>query len=76
MISNRTKRNIWLAFTFIGGGIVISRVIDLMAGGDWWRLLFGTALFLVVLKIYLSYRKAVNNGNLYGPVSPFRQKKS
>ena len=47
-----------------------------MAGGDWWRLLFGTALFLVVLKIYLSYRKAVNNGNLYGPVSPFRQKKS
>lgn len=75
MISNRTKRNVWLAFTIIGGGIVISRVIDLMAGGDWWHLLSGTAIFLVVLKIYLSYRIAVKNGNLYGPVSPFRQRK-
>lgn len=75
MISNRTKRNIWLAFTIIGGGIVISRVIDLMTGGDWWRLLSGAVLFLVVLKIYLSYRIAVKNGNLYGPVNPFRQTK-
>lgn len=72
MISNKTKRNVWLTMTIINVMVVVSRTIGVLNGEDeWWKLLSAICLNLVILKLYLSHRKAVKNGNLSGPVNPF-----
>lgn len=70
MISNRVKRNIWLTLTIMGGAIMTSRAIDASTGGKWWKLLPAICIFLVALKCFLSYRKAVKQGNLFGHIDP------
>lgn len=72
MISNKVKRNIWLTLTIVGGAIIVSRVIDVMAEGEWWQLLSSVCIFLVSLKCFLSYRKAVKEGNIFGHIDPLK----
>lgn len=71
MISNRVKRNIWGAMTVVGIGIITGKAIDVATGGEWWHLLSAIVIFATSARIFISYRKAVKEGNLFGKVSPF-----
>lgn len=72
MISNKFKRNFWLTLTILGVFVVVSRIIGVTTGEDkWWELLSSICVSLVMLRLYLSYRKAVKEGNLFGHVNPF-----
>ena len=73
MLNNRIKRNIWMIMSIIMAVIVIERSIRLIKGGvEWWEPLSACAIGAVCVKIFLSYRKAVKHGNLYGVVKPFK----
>ncbi len=72
MLSNKTKRNIWLAISVVTFASVISRAINVVAGtSEWWQLFSVTIVFAIVFKCYRAYRKAVKAGNLFGKVNPF-----
>lgn len=71
MVSNRTKRNIWLTLLLMGLLSIVSRVIDVATGGKWWQLLSAIFITAMSYKAYSAYRKAVKEGNLFGPANPF-----
>lgn len=72
MLSNKTKRNIWLAISVVTFASVISHAINVAVGAaEWWQLFSVTIVFAIVFKCYRTYRKAVKAGNLFGKVKPF-----
>lgn len=72
MLSNKTKRNIWLAISVVTFASVISHAINVAVGAaEWWQLFSVTIVFAIVFKCYLANRKAVKAGNLFGNVNPF-----
>lgn len=72
MVSNKVKRNISLVLTVIGIGILAARIIDFATGGKFWPIVSALVIDCMALKIYLAYRKAVRDGNLFNKVNPFR----
>ncbi len=72
MVSNKVKRNIWLLLTINGIGVIAARIFEAITGGEWWPILSAAVLTIVTLKMYISYRKAVKEGNLYNKVTPFK----
>ena len=53
--------------------IVVERIIRFVNGSvEWWEPLSASAIGAVCTKCFLSYRKAVKRGNLYGIVKPFK----
>lgn len=72
MISNKTKRNVCLMFAIaLLCGLIYCTYDAIRQDTSWISLttiLTSTAIFF---KFYLSYRKAVKQGNIYGKVNPF-----
>lgn len=73
MISNIANRNISLILAIaLFCGLVYCIIGMINKDGEWTSLssiVLSTAIFT---KLYLSYRKAVRDGNLYGKVNPFK----
>ena len=60
MLSIKTKRNIWLVMTVLSAGIIIDRTIRLIDGRiDWTSFASGIAVFALVLRGYLCFRRKV-----------------
>lgn len=73
MVSNKVKRNIWLALSMVSFMCVVSRAINVLDGtSEWWQLLSITMIFVVIFKLYMAYRKQVKAGNLFGKADPFK----
>lgn len=73
MLSNRVKRNIWLALTILSGIAVIDRAVRFATGSDeWWNLLSAIVITALCTKFYTCYRKQVKRGNLFGRVNVFK----
>lgn len=73
MISNKVKRNIWLALTIMSGLTVIDRAVRIVDGSvEWWNLLSAIIITALCAKFYICYRKQVKRGNLFGRVKIFR----
>lgn len=73
MISNKTKRNIWFVLGILSLASTIDRTIRLVDGEtEWWKVCSAAVITACCVKLYLSYRKEVKNGNLSGKVNPFR----
>lgn len=69
MLSNRTKRNIWLVMTILSFLVIPDRCARVVNGTThWWTLLASMAIFVVCEHFYMCYRKAIKRGNLYGHV--------
>lgn len=71
MVSNRVKRNFWCVLLLLGMTTVVGRGIDVATGGEWWPLLSAIVITAVPGKAYMAYRKAVKDGNMFGPVNIF-----
>lgn len=66
MLSNKVKRNIWLALAILSVGCVIDRVIRVIDGSvEWWNLVTAIVITAFCTKFYLCYRKQVKHGNTY-----------
>lgn len=73
MLSNKTKRNIWLTLAIQSVGCIIDRAIRVMDGSvEWWNLITAVVITAFCIKFYLCYRKQVKRGNLFGRVKVFR----
>lgn len=67
MISNKTRRNIWLVFSILSAFAVINRIIRVATGNlEWWNLAVSIVVFALCAKFYLCYRRQVKSGNLFG----------
>lgn len=65
-ISNRVKRNIYLALAVVAVINFVGQVINLIADEKNWIILIGSLLLAVLFAYwYLYYRKQVNKGNLF-----------
>ncbi len=74
MLSNKTKRNIWLTLSVLSALTVIDRSIRLAMGEiDWWKLAFSIIVTALCVKFYLAFRKQVKKGNLFGHVNPLEK---
>lgn len=73
MISNIAHRNVSLMFAIALFCGLIYCVYDTICKGTSWiglcPIITSTAIFI---KFYLSYRKQVKKGNIYGKVNPFK----
>lgn len=62
-MNNRIKKNMFLALSVIGAGVIVARAIDLASGdGRWWELLSAVLLYGMCFKFYLDYRRAYRDG--------------
>lgn len=66
MLSNKVKRNIWLALAILSVGCVIDRVIRVIDGSvEWWNLVTAIVITAFCTKFYLCYRKQVKRDKTY-----------
>ena len=73
-MSNKIKRNLWLALAIMSFVVIIDRSIRLANGNlEWWQMLSPIALTAFFARFYLCYRRAVKDGNLYGRVCPLKR---
>lgn len=73
MISNRTKRNIWLTLAILSLGAVIDRAIRVADGSvEWWSLVSAIIITIFCTRFYFCYRSQVRAGNLFGPAKKHR----
>lgn len=74
MISNKTKRNIWLVLSIMSVFAVFARIIRVATGSiEWWNLAISIVVFALCVKFYLCYRRQVKSGNLFGRVNPLKK---
>lgn len=60
MLSDKTKRNIWLTLAITSILAVINRTIKLAAGEtEWWSLASAIVILTYCTKFYLCYRRKV-----------------
>lgn len=60
MVSNRVKRNIWLALSVVSLAVIIDRAIRFADGSvEWWSLLSSVVICLVCVRFYLIFRREV-----------------
>lgn len=60
MLSDKTKRNIWLTLAITSILAVINRTIKLAAGEtEWWSLASAIVILAYCTKFYLCYRRKV-----------------
>lgn len=58
MLSDKVKRNIWLALAITSAVAVINRTIKLAAGEtEWWSLASAIVILAFCTKYYLDYRR-------------------
>lgn len=58
MLSDKTKRNIWLTLAITSILAVINRTIKLAAGEtEWWSLASAIVILAYCTKFYLCYRR-------------------
>lgn len=75
MVSNKVKRNIWLALTVVSVACVIARAIRVAEGAiEWWDLISTIIITAFCVKFYLCYRRAVREGKLFGRVDLFSKR--
>lgn len=73
MVSNRVKRNIWLALSVVSLAVIINRAIRFADGSvEWWSLLSSVVICLVCVRFYLIFRREVKEGKLFGRQNPFK----
>lgn len=73
MVSNRVKRNIWLALSVMSLAVIIDRAIRFADGSvEWWSLLSSVVICLVCVRFYLIFRREVKEGKLFGRQNPFK----
>lgn len=73
MLSNKTKRNIWLTLSILSIGCIIDRTIRVIDGSiEWWNLVMAIVITAFCTKFYLCYRKQVKHGNLSNRVDDFK----
>lgn len=73
MVSNRVKRNIWLALSVVSLAVIIDRAIRFADGSvEWWSLLSSVVICLVCVRFYLIFRREVKEGKLFGRQNPFK----
>lgn len=66
MLSNRVKRNIWLALAIMSGVATVGRAIQTFNGSvEWWNVLMTLIITAFCVKYYLCYRKKVKQGILF-----------
>ncbi len=66
MISNKTKRNIWLTLAVLAAVTSIARVIDAFMGNvKWWDLISVFVILAFCIKYYLCYQRKVKAGELF-----------
>ncbi len=71
MVSNKVKRNIWLTLAIISLIVIVDRTIRLIDGSiEWWCLVSAVIITVLCTRFYLSYRRQVKDGNLFGKVDP------
>lgn len=74
MISNRTKRNLWLALSVMSACGVAGRAIGVADGSArWWDLACMIVVTAACVRFYLMYRRQVRRGNLFGHFDPLRR---
>lgn len=72
MISNRTKKNIWLALAVLSLVAVIDLAIRVADGSvEWWNLVSVIIITFFCTRFYFCYRRQVKIGNLFGRVKKF-----
>lgn len=73
MLSNKVKRNFWLALAILSIGCIIDRVIRVIDGSvEGWNLVAAIVITAFCTKFYLCYRKQVKRENLFGRVKVFK----
>lgn len=73
MVSNRVKRNIWLALSVMSLAVIIDRAIRFADGSvQWWSLLSSVVICLCCVRFYLIFRREVKEGKLFGRQNPFK----
>ncbi len=65
MLSLRAKKNICLVMAILSIGIIVDRTIRLIDGSiEWTSLVSGIAIFLLLSKSYLCFRKKMREEGL------------
>lgn len=60
MVSNKVKRNIWLALAVLSTITIIDRSIGVADGSiGWWQLVSAIIITALCTKFYLCYRRKV-----------------
>lgn len=73
MLSNKTKRNIWLTLSILSIGCIIDRTIRVIDGSiEWWNLVMAIVICAFCTKFYLCYRKQVKHGTPSKRVDDFK----
>ncbi|WP_297064611.1 hypothetical protein [uncultured Duncaniella sp.] len=73
MVSNRVKRNIWLALSVVSLAVIIDRAIRFADGSvQWWSLLSSVVICFGCVRFYLIFRREVKEGKLFGRQNPFK----
>lgn len=68
MLSNKVKRNIWLALSIGSVAVMIGRAIQVAMGEtEWWQLFSVAIITGFCIKFYRCYRKQVKEGHLFSP---------
>lgn len=70
MLSNKVRRNIWLAMSVVSVAVVVDRSIRFANEEiEWWRLVSAIVIMALCIKFYWRYRREVRNGNMFGRVN-------
>lgn len=73
MLSNRVKRNIWLALSIMSSVVIIDRAIRFADGSvEWWSLLSSVIICIACVRFYLIFRREVKEGKLFGRQNPLK----
>ena len=72
MLSNRTKRNIWLVLTIVSA-LSVPDLAARVARGEvgWWLIAVAIVVTALCNRFHTSYRREVRRGNLFGRVNVF-----
>ena len=74
MVSNKVKRNIWLTLAILSIIGIVDRIIKFIDGSiEWWSLVSAVIITILCTRFYLSYRRQVREGNLFGKVDPLNK---
>lgn len=72
MLSNKTKRNVWLTLTLLSAVAIADRAFRVAVGEiEWWQLISTIIIACFCLKFYICYRRQVKRGIIFGKVRPF-----
>lgn len=63
MLTEKTRRNIWLTFSIVSVAVTVSRIIRFADGSaEWWSVLSAAVIAAACIKFYSDCRRRVNAG--------------